>query len=378
MDRNGAGKSTLLKILSRITPPTEGRIRLRGRVASLLEVGTGFHPELSGRENIYLNGAILGMRRQEIKAKFDEIVAFADAPVAVGFYEVAVSEPNDTDITTAVFDGTIIIAANPIVARWSFTVDTDSTPQVTISSCVFVGWDVFTVMDSDISISSTKFVDGTKMYHGPVAMDACTFVNANTDSDASLIETVYPQLITNSAFMADVGGHALELGTATDTDFAFDGNIFVGYGADGSESAAIYNNSGKAITINLTNTASTPTIRNGGGASTTVLNTVPLTIQVVDENGANVENARCSVYLDSDDTELMNELSLASGQATETYNYLVDVDIYWRVRKHSPAANRYVLAKGTGTIEDTGFSLTVTLRVRRMCFPAGSWAATAS
>jgi lipopolysaccharide transport system ATP-binding protein len=76
--RNGAGKSTLLKILSRITPPTEGQIRLRGRVASLLEVGTGFHPELSGRENIYLNGAILGMRRQEIKEKFDEIVAFAE------------------------------------------------------------------------------------------------------------------------------------------------------------------------------------------------------------------------------------------------------------------------------------------------------------
>jgi lipopolysaccharide transport system ATP-binding protein len=76
--RNGAGKSTLLKILSRITEPTEGRIRIRGRVASLLEVGTGFHPELTGRENIYLNGSILGMGRAEVKAKFDEIVAFAE------------------------------------------------------------------------------------------------------------------------------------------------------------------------------------------------------------------------------------------------------------------------------------------------------------
>lgn len=76
--RNGAGKSTLLKILSRITEPTEGRAVIKGRVGSLLEVGTGFHPELTGRENIYLNGAILGMRRAEIDRKFDEIVAFAE------------------------------------------------------------------------------------------------------------------------------------------------------------------------------------------------------------------------------------------------------------------------------------------------------------
>ena len=76
--KNGAGKSTLLKILSRITEPTEGRVLLRGRVASMLEVGTGFHPELTGRENIFLNGAILGMMQREIRRKFDEIVAFAE------------------------------------------------------------------------------------------------------------------------------------------------------------------------------------------------------------------------------------------------------------------------------------------------------------
>jgi lipopolysaccharide transport system ATP-binding protein len=75
--RNGAGKSTLLKILSRVTSPTTGVVKIKGRIASLLEVGTGFHPELTGRENIYLNGAILGMRKVEIRRKFEEIVSFA-------------------------------------------------------------------------------------------------------------------------------------------------------------------------------------------------------------------------------------------------------------------------------------------------------------
>src|SRR5476651_1627351 len=74
--RNGAGKSTLLKILSRITEPTSGRVSVRGRLASLLEVGTGFHPELTGRENIFLNGVILGLTRAEVTKRFDEIVAF--------------------------------------------------------------------------------------------------------------------------------------------------------------------------------------------------------------------------------------------------------------------------------------------------------------
>lgn len=78
LGRNGAGKSTLLKIISRITAPTRGEVRIRGKVSSLLEVGTGFHHELTGRENVFLNGAILGMKKEEIKGKFDQIVAFSE------------------------------------------------------------------------------------------------------------------------------------------------------------------------------------------------------------------------------------------------------------------------------------------------------------
>src|SRR5512134_820938 len=108
--RNGAGKSTLLKLLTRITAPTTGRIELHGRVGSLLEVGTGFHPELTGRENIYLNGTLLGMRRREIRRRFDEIVDFAgvdrflDTPVkrySSGMYvrlAFAVAAHLDTEI----------------------------------------------------------------------------------------------------------------------------------------------------------------------------------------------------------------------------------------------------------------------------------------
>ena len=92
--RNGAGKSTLLKILSRITAPTRGRIEVRGRLASLLEVGTGFHPELSGRENIFLNGAILGMKRAEVTRKFDEIVDFAEVEQVRGYTGQALFQRN--------------------------------------------------------------------------------------------------------------------------------------------------------------------------------------------------------------------------------------------------------------------------------------------
>ena len=139
--RNGAGKSTLLKILSRITEPSEGRVTIKGRVASLLEVGTGFHPELTGRENIYLNGAILGMTRAEIRRKFDEIVAFAevekflDTPVKryssgmyvrLAFAVAAHLEPEKFSSSTRCSRSVTPNSSESASARWGKSLDTDA------------------------------------------------------------------------------------------------------------------------------------------------------------------------------------------------------------------------------------------------------------
>ena len=130
--RNGAGKSTLLKILTRITTPTAGAIEIRGRVGSLLEVGTGFHPELTGRENVFLNGAILGMKRREIQGKFDEIVEFAgveqfiDTPVkrySSGMYvRLAFAVAAHLEPEILLVDEVLAVCSRPGVSLWgSFT-----------------------------------------------------------------------------------------------------------------------------------------------------------------------------------------------------------------------------------------------------------------
>lgn len=153
--RNGAGKSTLLKVLSRITEPTEGQARLRGRVASLLEVGTGFHPELTGRENIYLNGAILGMRKSEIDRKFDQIVEFAE-----------VSKFLDTQVKRY---------SSGMYVRLAFAVAAHLEPEILI-------------VDEVLAVGDASFQKKCLGKMGDVAKDGRTilFVSHNMDAVASL------------------------------------------------------------------------------------------------------------------------------------------------------------------------------------------------
>lgn len=183
---NGAGKSTLLKILSRITPPTEGRIVMNGRVGSLLEVGTGFHPDLTGRENVYLNGTILGMRREEIRRKFDEIVEFS----GIGKF----------------IDTPIKRYSSGMQVRLAFAVAAHLEPEILIID------EVLSVGDADFQRKSLGKMQKTSQEGRTVI-----FVSHNMTSVSSLCERVYlleNGCIVKSGNAQTVIGHYLQ---TTDT-----------------------------------------------------------------------------------------------------------------------------------------------------------------
>jgi lipopolysaccharide transport system ATP-binding protein len=172
--RNGAGKSTLLKVLSRITAPTLGRVTVAGRMASLLEVGTGFHPELSGRENIFLNGAILGMTRSEVARKFDEIVAFAevqkfiDTPVkrySSGMYvRLAFGVAASLDVDVLLVDEVLAVGDTSFQEKCMAKLDTLSTGGRTI---LFVSHNLGAI--SRLCSRAVVLNAGTVAFDGPVS-----------------------------------------------------------------------------------------------------------------------------------------------------------------------------------------------------------------
>ena len=215
--RNGAGKSTLLKILSRITQQTQGEIILRGRVASLLEVGTGFHPDLSGRENIYLNGAILGMTRSEIRRKFDEIVAFAevdqfiDTPVKryssgmyvrLAFAVAAHLEPEILIVDEVLAVGDIqfqrkcLGKMNEVSHSSGRTILFVSHNMAALSSicnrcALFKEGRLVTLGESSSVISNYLSSDQTQVYEAPVSAEKQTFIQRAwiEDSNGNILDT---------------------------------------------------------------------------------------------------------------------------------------------------------------------------------------------
>ena len=175
---NGSGKSTLLKILSRITEPTEGEVKIRGKVASLLEVGTGFHPELTGRENVYINGAILGMTRREVDAKFDEIVEFSgvsdfiDTPIKryssgmrLGFAVAAHLDPDILIVDEVLAVGDLRFQ-NRCIKQMQKIANSGKT-------VLFVSHQMTTV--ENLCKSAFLLSEGRIIYHGPVAKVISTY-----------------------------------------------------------------------------------------------------------------------------------------------------------------------------------------------------------
>jgi lipopolysaccharide transport system ATP-binding protein len=207
--RNGAGKSTLLKILSRVTAPTSGRVKVKGRIASLLEVGTGFHPELTGRENIYLNGAILGMQRTEIERKFDEIVDFAgvekfiDTPVkrySSGMYvRLAFAVAAHLDPEILVVDEVLAVGDAEFqkkclgkmgeVAKEGRTVLFVSHNMVSInslcSSCAWIKGGQLSALDFTSAVIQ-KFLQEYQPKSGNGELDLCNWVDRYGDGQARI------------------------------------------------------------------------------------------------------------------------------------------------------------------------------------------------
>lgn len=235
---------------------------------------------------------------------------------------------SDTDVTTANLPSTTIqlTSASDISEGTYIGSAFDTCEQLTVGSGIFTG---------------------SVIRNSPSTIGAILLTNIHNISDQSFISagTGHAILITAS-------------GSYTFDNFLFD-DYALSNGSTGNE--CIYNNSGGLVTIAIVNGGDTPTYMNGVSASTVVNNAVNLTIHVTDEAGSNIENAQVAIYKTSDDTELMNEDTLSTGIATETFNFVTDTPIYWRVRKSSVGDTRYFPRYGTGAVTSVGFSATITL-----------------
>lgn len=335
------------------------------------------------------------------------IVTFAASNVAVGFYVISIRGSNtDVNLTQC-----IIRAENPSTARWSLTLDGTSIPDFDDNSSLFQGFATMTLR-SGSSLTGTTLDNGTSIVQNSAVLSGCKILNANTTDGTGFITSNDLSSISNCSFTFS-DGHAITYnGTATAT-YTFTGNTFTGYGANGTNDAAIYNsNTSGTLTINVSGGVASPTVRTASGGTTIVNNTVDLTVTVVDSANNPIPTAQVAIFQSSDDSQIMNEdtatisagsfvigvrytivtvgttdftaIGAASntvgvsftatgagsgtgtasnGIATESFNLITDTPIYVRVRKSSSGETKYIPTSTTGTITGSGFSARITLRV---------------
>jgi len=272
------------------------------------------------------NGTIIGKGKLFIgdnggSTVFSDVstsVAFADELVGEDFYEININGTN----TTCDFELMNFSAARPNSVRWGLTVE-DNVSAFTMTNCVISGSRIIKLNDSSNVVGST-IINGLQLIQSGGTLDGISVLNNSTGSTA-YITSDSPELISNSTFTFN-SGHAIELTSAVSSEFTFSNNTFIGYGASGSTDAAIYNNSGKAVIINVTDGGSTPTIRNGAGASTTVNNAVVLSLSNL------VDDTEVRIYTSGTITEVAGQESVTGGTFSYAYNYaastFVDIVIF--------------------------------------------------
>jgi lipopolysaccharide transport system ATP-binding protein len=248
--KNGAGKSTLLKILSRVVEPTEGMAEIRGRVGSLLEVGTGFHPELTGRENIFLNGAVLGMKRAEIERKFDEIVAFSEIEKFI-----------DTPVKRY---------SSGMYMRLAFAVSAHLEPEIL-------------VVDEVLAVGDAEFQRKCLGKMSDVASEGRTVIFVSHNMSAI-------QRLTNECIILDKGTMVLRAPTAEAVDYYLTNDLSAGgerrFTPDEVPSSAY---PFKPIAVRVKNIT--------GGTTDSLLSVEPMTIEVEYQLDADITGLRVGIYL---------------------------------------------------------------------------------
>lgn len=252
------------------------------------------------------------------------------------------------------FSGLTVIGAGTITLANAVTIS-----ELNINNYSTIDASSLTLNSS--SITNVPSGNDSITVNGTTAFNSCSFNVTGVSSGNRLLSTTTPNKFTSCTFTGSAStGHAIRITTTTGSPFAMVGNTFTSFGADGTNSAAIFNDSGGAITINISGGGNTPTVRNGSGASTTINNNKDITITVKDESGGNVASARVAVYKSSDMTELMNTTTNGSGVATASVNYVSDIPVIIRVRKSSTGASKYIAVETSGTVTTNGLTATVT------------------
>lgn len=240
---------------------------------------------------------------------------------------------------TATGDQGWVISAESSGVRWSFTGDNANTDTVNLMGCTFIHSGNWNLNSSNVEVRNCLFNDALSGNISNSMFAKNIIVNAATADGVALFETTTgADLKSNSFTFSD--GHAIEYNGSTPAQFTFTSNLFTNYGADGTNDAAIFNDSGGDLIVDVVEGGTLPTFRNGASSTTTINDVVPLEVTVKDESGNPIQGAQVGIYQQSDGVRAMNETTNSSGFVSENYNYPgSDVDIFLRVRKSSIIKN---------------------------------------